>query len=1004
MIGSLKQKLFNGTISIDDPNLAMNFDGIVDFNQAIPKYQLTAEIDRAYLKEINLSERPFVLQTKAYVNFSGDKLDNADGTIVVEDFILSEDTNSFKLNKLEFAAITTDDHKDLSIKSDILNAQINGVFQFSEVINNIKDILNGYIVVDRNIDFQKFANIDVDYKLSIYKADNIIEFFLPELHLKDTVLILGQLNTAKGQLDGLLKVKALEYMNWELEDIGIQVGSNDNELSGLATIGEIEYGDQYILTNNGLSLSIAKDSMYVNVSIDNDSSKNSLSLNGIVVSDKEEGVMAKILPSLIKLNGKNWVVNNENSIQYYEKNMKVNNLTFSQGEQTIIFNMTNPDSLIVFDANLANFNLADYSQLFMRGGQEIDGLLSGRLNAKLFEDFYADFEIKNFSLNNDTLGDIDLDVYKKLNSQYVYLNGNILSNRRSLAAKGYYKIIYEGEDSFNLKATSKHTPIAFIQEYFPSISDLQGEASIDVALVGTIRQPVITGQALLHDISTKVNYLQVNYFIPNGKILFKKNNLHLDQLEVFDPDGNLAYLSGDINHNYLTDFSYDVNIASSRFLFLNTTAKDNSSYYGKVYAGLDNKARLIGDAKYSIIDIKATTDKGTSIFIPINESTDIGEYDFIEFAYIDTVEEKVEDVKSAKTFILDMKLNITPEAEGEIIFDQQAGDVIRARGRGNISMSINTNGTFNIFGTYIIERGNYLFTLKGPVEGIYVLNKRFTIESGSKINWSGSPYDATIDVDALYRLRASLPDRKSYRVATDVILNLRGSLLSPNVSFNVRTAGSENASLSEPILERIKRDEVELNRQVFGLLVMNRFLPSQFGSTDAINSSRSTSVSEFVSRELSILASKISKDIDFNFNLYTYDLNSGDVPVDPDVDPTTKQQELQLGVSKRFLDDRLTIDVGGNVGLNQDDAGIIQDDNSAGNVSGDFNIEYSLTPDGRLKVKAFRKNAYDIFVERNQNKTGVGFFYRKSFDRLSELWKGFRSDKQQPNEEKEEIP
>ena len=72
-----------------------------------------------------------------------------------------------------------------------------------------------------------------------------------------------------------------------------------------------------------------------------------------------------------------------------------------------------------------------------------------------------------------------------------------------------------------------------------------------------------------------------------------------------------------------------------------------------------------------------------------------------------------------------MNLEITPDAEIQIIFDAKVGDVMKGHGSSeNLNINLNKKGDFKIFGDYIIEDGEYTFTL-GPI-----INKPFSVENG----------------------------------------------------------------------------------------------------------------------------------------------------------------------------------------------------------------------------------------------------------------------------------
>ena len=130
------------------------------------------------------------------------------------------------------------------------------------------------------------------------------------------------------------------------------------------------------------------------------------------------------------------------------------------------------------------------------------------------------------------------------------------------------------------------------------------------------------------------------------------------------------------------------------------------------------------------------------------------EYDFLTFIN----RGMPSGVKLKKPIItqsnLEMRFNveITPEAKAQLIFNSKVGDVIRSQGSGNMQIGIDNKSNISLFGEYTVEQGDYLFTLQN------VINKKFEIQQGGTIQWTGDPVNATIDLNAIYRLKASLSE------------------------------------------------------------------------------------------------------------------------------------------------------------------------------------------------------------------------------------------------------
>src|SRR5690606_37981140 len=132
-------------------------------------------------------------------------------------------------------------------------------------------------------------------------------------------------------------------------------------------------------------------------------------------------------------------------------------------------------------------------------------------------------------------------------------------------------------------------------------------------------------------------------------------------------------------------------------------------------------------------------------------------------------------------------------------FDEKVGDVLRAKGDGDLTIKINDQGDFNMYGDYIVKDGDYLFTLQN------VINKRFNLEEGGKISWNGNPLEAELNLTAVYRLRARLfellassedsASAEIYKKRTPINLklNITNTITSPNIGFDIDLPTTDEA-------------------------------------------------------------------------------------------------------------------------------------------------------------------------------------------------------------------
>jgi hypothetical protein len=371
------------------------------------------------------------------------------------------------------------------------------------------------------------------------------------------------------------------------------------------------------------------------------------------------------------------------------------------------------------------------------------------------------------------------------------------------------------------------------------------------------------------------------------------------------------------------------------------------------------------------MQINAKTEKGTIFTIPLDNPSEVGENNYIHFVVKDTVKKSEEIHQSG--FTLDMNLEATSDAEAQIIFDEKSGDIIKARGAGNLKLEINNRGKFDMTGEYAINNGVYMFTLEN------FITKKFDIKKGSTINWSGSPYQAEIDITAVYKQRASVSPLFPYETQNDDIkrrlpveckLYMKETLLTPNISFGIDLPTTDEIKRAK--VKSILSDEMELNRQVFSLLLLKSFVtPLQYssGGGNIAGSALAANGTEMLSNRLSGWLSNLTKDVDIGVNYRPGDQVSSD--------------ELDVALSKQLLNDRLTVD--GNIGYNSN-----QTNNSSGLI-GDVNLEYKLTDDGRYRVKGFNRGNDNTQTATSGGPftQGVGVFYREEFEAFDDIFKRY---------------
>ena len=352
-------------------------------------------------------------------------------------------------------------------------------------------------------------------------------------------------------------------------------------------------------------------------------------------------------------------------------------------------------------------------------------------------------------------------------------------------------------------------------------------------------------------------------------------------------------------------------------------------------------------------------------------------------------------------------IEIVKEAELNLIIDKGNGDFLQLKGEAQLTGGIDESGKTTLTGRYEFTEGSYDMTFN-------FIKRKFNIKEGSYISWTGEPTSADINITAVYETETSPLDlldnqlagvsasvRNTYKqkIPFQALLQMEGELLKPELSFDIVVPeGNYNVSTdilnnTRTKLEQLRQQPSELNKQVFALLLLNRFIgenpfSSEAGGTSTESMARQ-SVSKILSQQLNNLAADLVQGVELEFDLESTD------------DFTTGQQEnrtdLNVGLSKRLLNDRLKVTVGSSFGLE----GPQQANEETTNIAGDLSADYQLTQDGRYLVRAYRKNQYQVALQGQVVETGVAFVITMDYNKFRELFHRSEEEKKMRQEERD---
>ncbi len=1006
------KNFFNGSLSILDPNLSCSLIGSVDFRNKADLINIQARIDTARLKALGLIPQEFSFRSDVTIHSKGLHLDSLKGNASLSNIDLRYKENSLSLDSIAVVSAINGVNRSLQLKSSAGSLDLSGNFFYSTMFHDFQNIFEEFSLNIKN-DKQALAEYyhkkdpwDQDYKADfrarLTDINPILNFLKLDMEVSKNVTVDGDFtNGFTSIFHAYSSVKAFRYADKVFYDNEIEFnGSKIHDTTSVLAIITLTSKNQTInknISTKDLLLEAIwnKDHIDVGFDFDQQGYDNSMRLKA-EIDFLADSTRVRMLPSTIKAFGQDWIVNPKNLVMFKGKEWSIEQFAVNYlGESGMVHGKISEDPGNKLQVLIKNVEIDLLNSL---SREKFEGILNADFTLRnLYGDFtfQNEFTIDHFTINDFLVGDVsgsntwdpDQDAFivnffiDRLQTRIVDITG-----------------LYNPADklqSVNLTARLNKTNLKIVEPVMRGLfSNWDGTATGVFDMRGTLSKPDISGEAKIENGKVTVDYLKTTYGLL-GMIALNHNQIALQNLILTDAFGNKGEVDGIIAHKDFTRFRINLDSRFRNFQVLNTTAKDNSLFYGQAYG--TGSLNILGPFDNLKISATAKTEKNTRMFIPVSGTSSVERSDFINFvSFKDTVKKKEEDVmfkkKEASNFSMLLNLDITPDAYAEIIFDLKAGDIIRGYGRGDIKLDLDTKGEFSMFGLYEFDRGFYNFTLGG------VINKEFSINKGSRISWFGDPYAGVVNINAGYRQLASIGPilsdptlaqspqlRRKFPI--EVQLKLDGPMLGPQISFDIVAKELPESIVVEgkaapvrPNFEfnafKARLDEQELKKQVFSLIVLRRFSPPDAFTTSG---GIANSVSEFLSNQLSYWLSQVDQNLEVNLDLGTLDQEAFNT--------------FQLRMSYSFMNGRLRITRDGSLSSNQFARSEIA------SIAGDWTVDYLLTPDGKFKAKMYNRSNYNTLLNslgaQTAVTTGLSLSHTQSFNEFADLIRLTRKRKQE---------
>jgi len=963
------------------------------------KINLTADIKQLDLLALNISDTAVWAATKANINFEVDSLQQS-VTAYISETTLTSPLQTISFTPLNFTGSNSIDSSQLSMKWE------NIAFDFH--MNHAFNQLSFADLDAAKLQKAKIFQVDttarpmqLSFSLKAKESQNLLDFLPLDISFKP-ISATGNYSSAKELIDVKLFIPDFHYQNIDLDSLNLTVNNSAKQFHVNTNFKRVTSGDLNIYPTI-LKADITPEKALFNFFMEDEASDSLFHVDAIS-ERKQDSLFWSLRPENLILNAKPWNMHPDNTIYFDTANLQVRNLVFERNKQLFELKTELKSSINSLQLKFENFRIENFFAIINAEESAVKGIIKGGIELENLDNlmaFSASLNLDSVNILNNEVGNLRLEGAQVSENRYQFsLNSK---GEVSLRSKGW--VDNNGEmPEFDLELDMDSVSLPFLTSFSEGlIKEASGNLIGRFNFSGTPENFKYSGDLNFQKASLFFPYLNMTYHLPDEVISLKNEKIRLNSFTILDGQSKQMQLNGQITTHDLLNPKFDLSLTADNFQLLNTTKEDSDLFYGKAFfnASID----WTGSLNQPNIQARVALNEKTDLVYIIPETeVDVVEQEGIvrftkPFKASDTIQSsQSEFVRSADIDGVDLNaiINTDKNASFKVIVDEKRGDYLTVSGDTDLNFTLRKNGAISLNGNVEVNEGYYQLSLYDLVK------RRFDIKSGSRISWSGDPYEATLDITALYKTEtavntlmedqissASSQVKTQYRQKLPFLVQLfvNGNLTQPEISFGLDMPETSRGALGGNIYQQIQAinsDETRLNKQVFSLLVLNQFFPS--GTSNGGPNSEAiarTSASQILSNQLNKLSSQYVKGVNLNFDLNSYeDYQSG-----------TAQDRTQLDVSlsKNLFNNRFRVEVGSQVDLE----GQQRSQQQATDIIGNIMVEYLLTEDGRYKLRGYRKNEYEGLIDGQVVVTGISVQFSKEFEKFNELWQQSKEEKEQ---------
>lgn len=989
-----------------DKNLDMVLTASAVLDSQATEAHMRLNLDGIDLQDLKFSSRPLKLAFLMETDFKGNASE-FDLRMAMDDIILiGEDQTSYRSDTVFLGLHNAPDTARMRVTSNTINGELQANTSFATTSSTIRNFVYGALGRDTTSIDTVYRDLNLEADLRISDTPMLHDVLLPNLRRMDSISLKVSFQPKKDLLRLDVKAPDLIYSGIEMQGLALDFDATPDSLG-------VDFGFDRLLadpinmykTTLSASAGPQQGSAYLQVLNEEDEEITYLSAD---IDRQAKDTRISLNPDKLILASRQWTAPADNEIILADNGPVFHDFKLSHKRQQLSFESREEDARLEMD--FSNFKLESILSMFNPSEPLLSGAMNGSVRLLELDDhpaFAANLNIDSLGAFGNQVGTLKLKADNRAANTY---QGNlrIRGPEINLKAEGNYST--GGEDpNMDVNVELEKLGLVLVKDFLPDqLKKASGNISASVRLTGPAGDISYDGQLNFNEVGITPTMLGTPFELGDEQISLDNEGLYFDRFSIADASGDKLTIKGKLGTKNMLNPSFDLQIKASDFEVLDVSEEENDMFFGQASVNLD--LDISGTRDLPVVDARVKLLKSTDVHYAVQPSqASINDREgLVRFRNMrDSMQVLNQDEEEVKQSLLGFdvtaRILADPEARISILLDPRSNDEITVAGEANLNYSLFPNGNMELVGDYELSDGYYKLSLYELVK------KKFSVVKGSRIVWNGDPMQAELDITAVYKTEASPVDLMSERLAGadqstvnrykqklpfEVMLYVEGTIAEPEVSFGLQMPDQAKDALGGSVysqVQQLNEDQNDLNKQVFSLVVFNRFLPSGVGTGSGGGGTAAlarSSASSLLTNQLNRLSEKYIEGVELNFDVDSY--------TDYQTGSAQQRTDLNISLRKSFLNERVIVEVGSQVG--------VEGSANRSQVLSDVSVEYLLTEDGHWRLKGFQENQYQGIIEGQVRVTGLGLLFAREFNTWSDLFDEDKEKDQNKNQDSNTKP